>query len=209
MQSQQAAPGDARPRSRTQLRAANKRVGRNGGAVVDATGRSESGETLEASLPLDRRAPGAARLVVGQLRGRVATSVLETAQLVVSELVTNSVSHSDASAGAVVIVRIQLSRTMLRLEVEDSGSGGVVAPAVPDLEAGGGFGLNIVQAVSERWGLERKFEGATRVWAQLACAQTATTLAAGLQDTLLRAPLPGVTSPRQMKPPARERGTRR
>jgi anti-sigma regulatory factor (Ser/Thr protein kinase) len=153
----------------TELRAANQRVGRNG-AVVHIAGGLESGETLDASLPLDRRAPGAARVVVGELRGRVATSVLETAQLVVSELVTNSVSHSDATAGAVVIVRVQLTRTTLRLEVEDPGHGGVVAPRAPDLEAGGGFGLNIVQAVSERWGLEREFAGATRVWAQLACA---------------------------------------
>src|SRR4051812_7189009 len=152
MQSQQEAPGDARPRSRAQppaalseldalhvacrrqaevidrlgaamstlrdgaaalkaenaeLRAANQRVGRNGGPVVQLTGVLESGETLEASLPLDRRAPGAARLVVGELRGRVATSVLDTAQLVVSELVTNSVSHSGATAGAAVRVRLQ------------------------------------------------------------------------------------------------------
>jgi anti-sigma regulatory factor (Ser/Thr protein kinase) len=154
----------------TELRAANQRVGRNGGAVVHVAGGLESGETLEASLPLDRRAPGAARLVVGELRGRVATSVLETAELVVSELVSNSVSHSDATAGAVVTVRVRLARTTLRLEVEDPGHGGVVAPRAPDLEAGGGFGLNIVQAVSERWGLERELAGATRVWAQLACA---------------------------------------
>ena len=152
----------------TELRAANQRVGRNGGAAVHVTGGVEAG-ALDASLPLDRRAPGAARRVVGELRGRVATSVLETAQLVVSELVTNSVSHSDATAGAVVIVRTQLTGTMLRLEVEDPGHGGVVAPRAPDLEAGGGFGLNVVQAVSERWGFEREFAGPTRVWAQLAC----------------------------------------
>ena len=212
-----------------ELRAANQRLGGNGRAVVDATGRSKSGETLEASLPLDRGAPGAARLVVGELRGRVATSVLETAQLVVSELVTNSVSHSDATAGAVVIVRTQLTGTMLRLEVEDPGHGGVVAPRAPDLEAGGGFGLNVVQAVSERWGLEREFAGATRVWAQLACAprdaptlavvaapadrarpsRKATAPASGRQGTVLRAPGPGFTLPRQMNRPARERGTRR
>src|SRR5205085_11772172 len=92
-----------------ELRAANRRVGRNGDAGVHVTGGLESGETLEASLPLDRRAPGAARLVVAELRGRVATSVVDTAQLVVSELVTNSVSHSGATTGAVVIVRVQLT----------------------------------------------------------------------------------------------------
>ena len=57
---------------------------------------------------------------------------------------------------------------MVRLEVEDPGRGGVIAPRAPDL--GGGFGLNLVQELSERWGLERVAAGGTRVWAQLALA---------------------------------------
>jgi hypothetical protein len=44
----------------------------------------------------------------------------------------------------------------------------MIAPRSPDLEGGGGFGLNVVQALSERWGLERIAAGGTRVWAQLA-----------------------------------------
>ncbi len=119
-------------------------------------------------LPLELGAPGAARTVVADcLRGRVAASVLDSARLVVSELVTNSVWHSGASAGGVVVVRVKLTGTMVRLEVEDRGRGGVIAPRFPDLERGGGFGLNVVQALSERWGLERVAAGGTRVWAQL------------------------------------------
>jgi hypothetical protein len=79
--------------------------------------------------------------------------------------VTNSLCHSGASAGAVVVVRVELTGTMLRLEVEDPGRGGVIAPRAPD--HGGGFGLNLVQELSERWGLERVTAGGTRVWAQL------------------------------------------
>ena len=119
------------------------------------------------TLPLDARAPGVARIVVEGLRGRVPASVLDDALIVASELVSNSVRHSDAPGGAVVVIRIQITSTMVRIEVEDPGSGGTIAPRAPDLESGGGFGLNLVRALSERWGLERVLAGGTRVWAQL------------------------------------------
>jgi anti-sigma regulatory factor (Ser/Thr protein kinase) len=147
-----------------ELRAAAAEV--RGGA--DVGGRADAAEGFEVSLPLDVRAPGAARSVVASLRGRVPASVLETAQLLVSELVTNSVRHCGASDGASVIVRVRLTDSIVRLEVSDPGCAGVIAPRAPDLEGGGGFGLNLVGRFSERWGLERVAAGGTRVWAQLA-----------------------------------------
>jgi serine/threonine-protein kinase RsbW len=137
------------------------------------SGACDAAEVLEVSLPLDARAPGAARIVVASLRGRVPASVLDTAQLLVTELVTNSVRHSGASAAARVVVRVRLTDSMLRLEVSDPGCDGVIAPLAPDLQGGGGFGLNLVSAFSERWGLERVAAGGTRVWAQLARAPAA------------------------------------
>jgi serine/threonine-protein kinase RsbW len=154
-----------------ELRAENDRV-RRGPSRARVAGRVDAaGDALEAHVPLDVRAPGAARIVVAEcLRDRVAASVLESALLVVSELVTNSLRHGGASAAGVVIVRVGLTETMVRVEVEDRGRAGAVAPRSPDLEGGGGFGLNVVQALSERWGLERVGAGGTRVWAQLASA---------------------------------------
>jgi hypothetical protein len=43
----------------------------------------------------------------------------------------------------------------------------VIAPQPQDLLKGGGMGLNLVQMLSERWGVVRAAEGPTRVWAQL------------------------------------------
>jgi anti-sigma regulatory factor (Ser/Thr protein kinase) len=100
----------------------------------------------------------------------VPAALVDDAQLLVSELVTNSVLHSGASAGDGVLVRVELTRTMLRLEVEDPGREGAIGPRAGDAEQGGGFGLNLVQALSERWGVERVAVGGTRVWAQLARA---------------------------------------
>ena len=133
-----------------------------------ATGRPDSA-AVTVRLGCDVHAPAAARSVVTQcLRERGAADVLENAQLVVSELVTNGVLHSGACTTDALVVRVALSRTMVRLEVEDSGRGGVIAPRSPDLTIGGGLGLQLVQALSERWGTERVSEGGTSVWAQLA-----------------------------------------
>src|SRR4051812_13326087 len=101
--------------------------------------RAAAGALSSVRLPCDVRAPGAARIVVAQrLQNRVAAGVLERAQLLVSELVTNSVRHSGAGREDAVLVRVLLSRAMIRLEVEDAGRGGVIAPRPPDLD--GGFG---------------------------------------------------------------------
>jgi anti-sigma regulatory factor (Ser/Thr protein kinase) len=126
-------------------------------------------EAVELRLTADVQAPALARAAVADRLGNAVTAaVLAAAQLVVSELVTNGVRHSGASAGQTLTVRLALSAGMVRLEVEDPGSDGAVAPRQPDPDGGGGRGLNLVQAMSERWGVERVAAGGTRVWAQLA-----------------------------------------
>jgi len=103
---------------------------------------------------------------VKALNGRIPASVLGDALLVVSELVTNSVRHSGAPAGGVVL-RVHLTKTMVRLEVEDRGRGPLVALRTPETDGQGGYGLNIVHEISERWGFERAAAGGARFWAQL------------------------------------------
>jgi anti-sigma regulatory factor (Ser/Thr protein kinase) len=128
----------------------------------------DAGEQVEARLPLDALAPGGARILAAQyLRDRVAAPVLDSVLLLLSELVTNSVRHSNAPSAEGVMVRLQPTRAMLRLEVEDSGHDGVIAIRPPDQQNGGGFGLNIVQTLSDGWGIERSAHRGTRVWAQL------------------------------------------
>jgi serine/threonine-protein kinase RsbW len=130
--------------------------------------RVEGAELAEVAIPLDARAPCAARTVVARcLADHVASSVLDDAQLLVSELVTNSVRHSGAAEGDDVVVRIHLRRDVCRLEVEDPGHEREIAPRPPNRTAGSGMGLNLVQMLSQRWGVIRLPDGPTRVWAQL------------------------------------------
>ena len=134
--------------------------------------RVEGEELASVTIPLDVQAPGLARtVVVGCLAEHVVAPVLENAQLLVSELVTNSVRHSGAPEGDDLLLRVHLWRGRCRLEVEDQGRDGVIAPRLPDRAGGSGMGLNLVQMLSERWGVIRASDGPTRVWAQLPCGR--------------------------------------
>ena len=89
---------------------------------AQVSGGVEMREPVEVLLAAHAQAPGAARsIVVGHLGGLVAPSVLDSAQLLISELVTNSVRHSGAAAGNQLMVRVCLGQSACRLEVEDRG----------------------------------------------------------------------------------------
>ena len=134
---------------------------------ASAHGRVDGGERIEARFALDVHAPAAARSVVAECLGeRVTPRVLDDALLLATELVANSVRHSDMPASAGVVVAITLTSASVRIDVDDPGSGGAIAPRAPDPDSGG-FGLNLVQTLSERWGVERAGRGGTRVWAQI------------------------------------------
>jgi serine/threonine-protein kinase RsbW len=125
------------------------------------------GRCVRVSLAAGVDAPAAARAAVtAWMAGHVSQTMLADAQLLVSELVANSVRHADAPADAVVNVRAQARADILRLELEDRGSTGSITRRPPDLDHGGGFGLNVVDTLSARWGVNR--EGGTRVWAEIA-----------------------------------------
>jgi anti-sigma regulatory factor (Ser/Thr protein kinase) len=150
------------------LRAENDRLRRHRRMASPPQGRVDGGEPAEVAIPIGVQAPGVARSVIAEwLADHVAPSVLETALLLVSELVGNSVRHSGVPEGEDVVVRLQLWADGFRLEVEDPGLDGVIAPQSPDVLSGGGMGLHLVQTLSECWGVVRAAEGPTCVWAQL------------------------------------------
>jgi serine/threonine-protein kinase RsbW len=122
---------------------------------------------FEVTLAAALDAPAVARAhVCAWMAGHVSETMLADAQLLVVELVANSVRHADVRPDAVVRVRARVSADVVHLEVEDRGSAGSVIRRTPDLEHGGGFGLQVVETLSRRWGVNR--EAGTRVWAELA-----------------------------------------
>ena len=120
-------------------------------------------ERLEAVLRASPTAPATARAALTRwLSGHVPVDVLEDARLLASELITNSLRHPEFPEDASLRLAVQVSERAVRVEVRDPGTAGVVAPRVPDREYGGGFGLQLVDMIATRWGVNRT--GGTHVW---------------------------------------------
>ncbi len=118
--------------------------------------------TITVEIPRDPRAPANARRAVDDLTGKVAEDVIPDVKLLVSELITNSVKYGGEGAVQLVI-DIEDERKM-RVEVVDQGVGFVpVARDRPATEVGG-WGLHLVQTLSNRWGVH---EGSTHVWFEI------------------------------------------
>ena len=115
------------------------------------------------SFPLALRAPGEARRWLASLGGRIPPEVLVDLELLVSEMVTNSVQHSGRSDQH-VDVSIRAAPDSVRVEVRDGGPGFESIPlAAAPPPGAGGWGLFLLDRVATRWGT--KAGGV--VWAEL------------------------------------------
>ena len=118
------------------LRAQTARARNQRPSPTHTYGRVDGGERTEARFALDVHAPAAARSIVAACLGdRVAPAVLDNALLITTELVTNSVRHSGMTASASVRVAITLTPANVRLDVDDPGRGGAIAPSHPTRKA--------------------------------------------------------------------------
>src|SRR4051794_19493877 len=88
----------------------------------------------------------------GWLAGRVPERELGDAELVATELVSNSIRHAGLGATDVVRVRAMEGDGILHLEVQDPGSAGKPRRREPD-PLHGGIGLNLVDRLSLHWGI--------------------------------------------------------
>ena len=111
------------------------------------------------SLPRCTDAPRRARQRVREL---VPPDRRDDATLLVSELVTNAVKYGPEAETIRLIVEQGEGRT--RCTVHDLGGGPLPEMRAEDDPAPGGHGLRLVDALADRWGVER---GSTRVWFEL------------------------------------------
>lgn len=133
--------------------------------IMLAAGLMGAGQAAMANasrLPSDRRSAGAARRFLEEtLSAPAQADVLETATLLVSEVVTNAVIH----AGSVLDLRVWVEPQRLRVEVSD---GATVAPTVQrkSAETTTGRGMFLVDVLADRWGTDVHDSGKT-VWFEL------------------------------------------
>ncbi|MER6171989.1 ATP-binding protein [Streptosporangium sp. NPDC001681] len=94
------------------------------------------------------------------LTGRVAAPALDDVLLLLSELATNAVAHSDSGRTTDGRLTVYLARTTTMVHVE-------VTVRVPETDDDGGRGLWLVDLLAAEWGFHH--DGAGRsVWFQVA-----------------------------------------
>ena len=120
---------------------------------------------LSVELPRHPEAPSLARRAVSDLEPRLGADVMSDMQLLVSELVTNSVKYGEEGC-----VRLEVTEDggRLRTEIVNEGSGFEHVERDGDLEREGGWGLHLVEHVADDWGA---FEGSTHVWFEIDLAR--------------------------------------
>jgi anti-sigma regulatory factor (Ser/Thr protein kinase) len=122
---------------------------------------------LRLDLPGSERAPGAARTALTALNGSrhsLSESQLRDARLLASELVANALHHG-AADGAITLSVHDMPEA-IRVEVSDDGDG--FDPdelQEPSSDRGRGWGLAVVGALADRWGVDRDL--ATTVWFEI------------------------------------------
>jgi anti-sigma regulatory factor (Ser/Thr protein kinase) len=119
---------------------------------------------IELRLRPDGHAPGEARRSLEALRPRLDDALVDEAELLVSELVSNCVRHADLDRRDSIELRVRGTGSRLHVDVTDPGSGFDPQDVSPP-NSGGGWGLWLLERMAVRWGVER--DEVTRVWFEL------------------------------------------
>jgi anti-sigma regulatory factor (Ser/Thr protein kinase) len=116
------------------------------------------------TLEAEPSALARARDAIAGLAGNLPDGQWRDLRIAVSELVSNAMRHGSPQGGTVELV-LETSEDRVRVEVYDDGAG--FAASTPTRgDEHGGWGLYIVDLVSDRWGVERAPRSC--VWLELA-----------------------------------------
>jgi anti-sigma regulatory factor (Ser/Thr protein kinase) len=124
---------------------------------------------VEAEVENGPRAARDTRERIAILQSNLGPDVLADITLLVSELVTNAYRHSGTSAGDPITLRVSMKNRVVRVEVEDRGQS-QPGPHLREPDETGGWGLQLVSTLSDRWGTQKMLKG-NRVWLELVVDQ--------------------------------------
>jgi DNA-binding NarL/FixJ family response regulator len=120
-------------------------------------------KTASLALPADLTSPTVARAFVrSRLQDWGCDGLADSALLLTSELITNSLLHAQSSTH----LHLSFNDGVLRVEVADRG-GGNLALQEQDVNATSGRGLFLVESLARAWGTSASRDGRT-VWFELA-----------------------------------------
>lgn len=98
-------------------------------------------------------------------------NLLDDVEVVVSELLGNSVRHAAAIAGGVVLLAWRVASDEVVIRVTDGGGGRGVAPRNGGPMADSGRGLQIVERLARVWGVSEHAGGLRSVWAAMSLVE--------------------------------------
>jgi anti-sigma regulatory factor (Ser/Thr protein kinase) len=121
---------------------------------------------LRLDIDQNPEAPALARAAIaGFCEGRgIETTTLAALRLLVSEIVTNAVIHSEVAPPATIHLCASIAPGAIRIEVTDAGDGFTPRPRDP-AQLVRGYGLYLVDKEAERWGVRR--QRGTMVWFEM------------------------------------------
>jgi anti-sigma regulatory factor (Ser/Thr protein kinase) len=134
---------------------------------VSPVGTSTVGRQVLVSrlLPGNGRAPMVAREALAEVSDWLDRDVAEATRLLASELVTNSVRHTNGGARNGIRIDVSVLMQRLRVSVYDDGHGFEPAPRAEGQDIESGWGLHLVNALASDWGVDNG--DGTRVWFEL------------------------------------------
>jgi serine/threonine-protein kinase RsbW len=128
--------------------------GSQNGCSFEVTGGPEAGAAARQALVADDGLP---------------TSVRDDVLLLLTELVTNAVRHAGVGPEQAIRVELLSHRQLVRVEVTDRGRRFARIRPRSGRDESGGWGLFLVDAVADRWGVASAEIG-TCVWFEISCA---------------------------------------
>ena len=120
----------------------------------------DDGRATEADLAARPEAAGVARGLVQWFGNQLDREVVERAQLLVTEVVANGVRHG--RTGEPIHVSVEAGPETLHVQVSDAGPSFEPEVHRPGSESESGWGLFLVEALSDRWGV--RTDGDVTVW---------------------------------------------
>lgn len=107
------------------------------------------------------------KVLVEDLASReVEADVVDEAEIVISELVSNAVRHARPLADGNLRVHWKVKSGVVEVEVTDGGGDSTPRPAPRTIWAPSGRGLRIVRSLAHEWGVTEDRNGCT-VWASV------------------------------------------
>jgi anti-sigma regulatory factor (Ser/Thr protein kinase) len=117
----------------------------------------------------ERAAGHARRTLTERLGEHLPVEVLSDLQLLVTEIVANSVRHGGVGEDGEIDLRVSIGDGTVRVEMRDTGIQADPRVRTPDMSGGGGFGMVLVSRMSQRWGVDH--EPNVVMWFELALGE--------------------------------------